>query len=157
MQFERIKSLIFDYGGTLDTAARHWAHVLWEGYEKIGVPVAEADFRSAYVVGERTLAKQPLIEADDNFRILLGKKVAIEMRALIEAGVWTPTEDERTEAAEAVADYCYAYARRTVAHSREVLARLRPHYDMVLVSNLCAQTRSRYLPPRRRGNRAPGQ
>lgn len=135
MQFGRIKSLIFDYGGTLDTAARHWAHVLWEGYEKIGVPVAEADFRSAYVVGERTLAKQPLIEADDNFRILLGKKVAIEMRALTEAGVWTPTEAERTEAAEAVADYCYAYARRTVAHSREVLARLRPHYDMVLVSN----------------------
>ena len=57
------------------------------------------------------------------------------MRALTEAGVWTPTEDERTEAAEAVADYCYAYARRTVAHSREILARLRPHYDMVLVSN----------------------
>ena len=56
MQFGEIKSLIFDYGGTLDTNARHWARVLWEGYVKAGIPVSEAGFREAYVHGERTLA-----------------------------------------------------------------------------------------------------
>ena len=42
-----IKTIIFDYGGTLDTDARHWAHVLWEGYRHLGVPVSEEQFREA--------------------------------------------------------------------------------------------------------------
>ena len=29
---KKINTIIFDYGGTLDTDARHWAHVLFEGY-----------------------------------------------------------------------------------------------------------------------------
>ncbi len=54
-----IKSVIFDYGGTLDTNARHWAHVLWDGFQAVKVPVTEAQFREAYVFGERALAKAP--------------------------------------------------------------------------------------------------
>ena len=32
MRSTKIRGIIFDYGGTLDTDARHWAHVLFEGY-----------------------------------------------------------------------------------------------------------------------------
>ncbi len=135
MQLEGIKHLIFDYGGTLDTNARHWAHVLWEGFRHAGIPVSEADFRDAYVFGERALARSPIIGPDDDFHVLLRKKTDIETRHLVETGRWTIGEARRRQAADSVADYCYAYARRTTGVSRRVLERLRPHYDMVLVTN----------------------
>lgn len=135
MSFEKIKSLIFDYGGTLDTRGRHWARVLWEAYTEVGIPVSEAAFREAYVHGERTLARNPIIQPEDDFRIVLEKKVDIETRHLVDKAAWPVGEDERLRAAKAVADYCYAYARRTTEESRHVLASLRPYYDMVLVSN----------------------
>lgn len=56
-----IKGIIFDYGGTIDTNSRHWAEVLWEKYATYEVPVSKADFRDAYVHGERTLARVPLV------------------------------------------------------------------------------------------------
>ena len=39
-----LKTILFDYGGTLDTAARHWSYVLWDGYRVAGVTLSEADF-----------------------------------------------------------------------------------------------------------------
>ncbi len=130
-----IRGLLFDYGGTLDTDARHWAHVLWESYRKADIPVTEAEFREAYVFGERALARNPIIRPEDNFLVLLQKKIDLEFQALCEAEVWQSNKTERTQKAEAVAQYCYAYARRTAKESLNVLTRLRKHYPMVLVSN----------------------
>lgn len=76
-KFSDIKAVIFDYGGTLDTNARHWAHVLWEGFRHASVPVSEAQFREAYVHAERALAKAPVILPEDNFHVLLLKKVEL--------------------------------------------------------------------------------
>ena len=50
------KALIFDYGGTLDTNALHWSHVLWEAYQAVSTSLEYArelaavnweDFRAA--------------------------------------------------------------------------------------------------------------
>ena len=49
------KGYIFDYGGTLDTAGRHWGKVLWHAYSRHNIPVTEEQFREAYVHAERTL------------------------------------------------------------------------------------------------------
>ena len=70
------QALIFDYGGTLDTDGRHWAHVLWEGYCQAEISVTNAQFRDAYVYGERALAKAPIVKSEDTFRDVLEKKVA---------------------------------------------------------------------------------
>ena len=67
-------TLIFDYGGTLDTDARHWSHVLRDGYAAAGLTLADDVWRDAYVHGERTLARQPIIGPDDDFLTLLRKK-----------------------------------------------------------------------------------
>ena len=133
--FSGVKALIFDYGGTLDTNARHWAKVLWEGFKAAQVPVSEDDFRVAYVHGERTLARTPVIQPEDDFHVLLLKKVDIETRHLVETGCWHASETERAEKAKEIADYCYSYARRTVTESRHTLERLMRRYPLVLVSN----------------------
>ncbi len=128
-------TIIFDYGGTLDTDARHWAHVLWEGYCHIGVPVSEAQFREAYVYGERALAKAPIVKPEDNFHTVLLKKIAQETHCLIEQGYWSPTAQERERVVKGVADYCNDYVLRNLETSRQVLDTLKNHYNLVLVSN----------------------
>ena len=56
------KALIFDYGGTLNTNALYWSHVLWEAYQAVSTSLEAArelaavsweDFRAAYVFAER--------------------------------------------------------------------------------------------------------
>ena len=61
------QAFLFDYGGTLDTSARHWAGVLFEGYVHAGVPVSELHFRDAYVYAERKLAREMPIQPHDDF------------------------------------------------------------------------------------------
>lgn len=134
-KFTDVKAIIFDYGGTLDTNARHWAHVLWEGFRHAHIPVTEPQFRETYVHAERTLAKNPIIRPEDNFHALLLKKIDIETHRLVELGYWTVAEPERLSGTTAVADYCHQYVLRILKTSREVLEALKGTYKLVLVSN----------------------
>ena len=144
VSLQPLSCIIFDYGGTLDTNARHWAHVLWEGYQHTArtvsfsqplTQVTEEQFREAYVYGERALAKSPIVQPDDNFLQVLQKKLTQEVYCLVEQGYWSGSAADQAQAIAAIADYCYAYAARTVAESREVLLQLKQHYPLVLVSN----------------------
>ncbi len=130
-----MQALIFDYGGTLDTDGRHWAHVLWEGYCEAGMPVTNEQFREAYVYGERALAKAPIVQPEDTFRDVLQKKVRQQFAFLQAEHIWNDVPEVRAEKLNTVVDYCHDYALRHIAKAREVLAQLRPHYRMVLVSN----------------------
>lgn len=133
--FENIKAIIFDYGGTLDTGARHWANVLWEGFCQASVPVSETQFREAYVFAERALAKAPIICPEDKFHTLLLKKTNIETEELVRQKYWSPSETERLAAVKTISDYCYNYAVKTLDTSRKVLEQLKKQYKLVLVSN----------------------
>ena len=130
-----VKGLIFDYGGTLDTRGRHWAHVIWDGYKEARIPITEEQFREAYVYAERALAKAPIILPSDTFLDVMQKKLDIETRRLVETQAWATTDTERRDASDRIARYCYQQARETVSESRETLLRLRGRYPMVLVSN----------------------
>ena len=60
-------TLLFDYGGTLDSDARHWNYVLRDGFTKAAIEhpaLVQLDtdtWRAAYVHGERALAQHPII------------------------------------------------------------------------------------------------
>ena len=138
----KVQGLLFDYGGTLDTNGRHWANVLWESYRRMAVPVTEEQFRSAYVYGERALAKSPIIGMDDNFHVLLLKKARIELAFLREQGFWKADAADASSAAERIAAYCYEYVCRQLQLSRHVLEQLSPHYPMVMVTNFYGDMKS---------------
>ena len=133
--FKNIKALIFDYGGTLDTNALHWAHVLWAGYRSAGIDVTEEAFREAYVAGERGLARAPIVGPKDTFRDVLLKKVDLELRHLVERENPAVEPAALPRLTAAVTDCCLDFIRPIVDESRQVLALLRPKYKMVLVSN----------------------
>ena len=125
-----IRGLLLDYGGTIDSGGRHWANVIWEGYQAAKVPVSEKDFREAYVYAERYLAAHPVVLPEDDFHTLLDKKVRIELRHLEETkgGAWV-------DKAEEVAAYCYQYARKETRKVSKVLEQLCKKYHMVMVTN----------------------
>ncbi|WP_373843307.1 HAD family hydrolase [Bacteroides heparinolyticus] len=128
---KEIKGVIFDYGGTIDTNARHWAEVLWEQYVATGISVKKEEFREAYVHGERTLAKFPLVKPYHNFYDVLKIKTKIQFDYLKE-GAWLSAS--ATGDVE-VATRCYAYVKEVLARTLPVVQRISQHYRLVLVSN----------------------
>ena len=129
----KVKGLIFDYGGTLDTGGDHWSEVIWEAYRRAGVAVDKPLFREAYVFAERELARERHILPAHDFHDMLRIKMQIEMNFLVEQGHLSPESAE--EKAELVAQYCYDAARENVESIRPVLEKLSEKYPMVLVSN----------------------
>lgn len=130
-----IRGVIFDYGGTIDTNSRHWAEVLWSKYEAFHVPVGKPDFREAYVHGERTLAREPLIKPEHDFHDVLRIKVRIQMDYLVREGKLSREEAEKEAYASKVADSCYEYVLEVLKRTRPVVKTLSEHYRLVLVSN----------------------
>ena len=126
-----IKGIIFDYGGTLDSRGVHWSEVLWQGYQQAGVPIDKETFRTAYVEGERALARERIILPQDNFHTLLRKKVAIEISYLPQQ----PDEATRLKWVDEIAAYCDNAARSCIDEARPMLEQLNEHYPMMLVSN----------------------
>ena len=137
-----LKGLIFDYGGTLDTNGLHWAEVLWRQYEAIGLPVSKADFREAYVHGERTMGKQPLVRPADDFRQVLVIKSRLQLQFLTEKGVLDADAWPIGTYALRIADGGYQVARAVTQSARKVLQRLKGEYKMVLVSNFYGNIRT---------------
>lgn len=154
-------TLLFDYGGTLDTGATHWSFVLLEGFHHCGMrQLGGQAWRDAYVYGERALAKNRIILPEDDFHTLLLKKARYEIHYLLtHHAIDLPLSDgqsytdsglseavypaevpvlsaEADRLAVGVADFCDAKVRRCLEDGRAVLETLHERgYHMVLVTN----------------------
>lgn len=132
-------TLLFDYGGTLDTSARHWYYIIREAYAHAGLGpdrITDEQLRAAYVYGERALAKHPIIREGDDFKTLLLKKMDCELEKL-EADdiVFFTSETERQAVQECLAAYCDNYARCHTECSARVLEKLASKHRLIAVSN----------------------
>lgn len=127
----KVKGLIFDYGGTLDTGGNHWGKVLWHAYERHGMPVTEEQFREAYVHGERTLGRNPIVKPHFTFRETLEHKLRLQFDYLSSAGACL-----NDDMLNVLLDDVYAQTLCHTAHSVDVLNSLiHRGMPMVLVSN----------------------
>ena len=128
------KGIIFDYGGTIDTNSVHWSEVIRDAYQAEQVPVSKEHYRLAYVHGERSLAKFPLIQPDHNMLDLLRIKLRIQLGFLIDAGLCSPSVPEAV-LSQSLAQRCYDHVLSILTLSRPVLQQLAERYPLVLVSN----------------------
>lgn len=131
---DKVKGIIFDYGGTIDSNGKHWAEVLWESYVDHQIPVTKEQFREAYVYAERYLATNLVILPEDNFHILLRKKLVLQIGYLFEKGYLT-SGDKNNAYVIAVSDQCYNFVRNLISEEMPILNQLKARYPMVLVSN----------------------
>ena len=137
-----IQGIIFDYGGTLDTNGIHWAEVLWKEYVACALPVSNADFREAYVHGERTMARQPLVKNTHSFHDVLMIKVRLQLEFLITSGKLDKEAFPVDEYTKRIADACYNEVLKVVNITGAVLKRLKNKYNLVLVSNFYGNIRT---------------
>lgn len=131
---EKIKGIIFDYGGTIDSNGAHWAEVLWDAYKDINVPVTKEAFREAYVYGERYLATHPDVKPDHNFYDLLKIKTDLQIRYLIDQKL-LEDNDKTASYSLAISKQCYLFAKEIISKEKVILKALQDRYPMVLVSN----------------------
>lgn len=150
-----IKGIIFDYGGTLDSRGVHWSEVIWQGYcrfdeqagaQKLGL--TKEQFREAYVHAERALAKERIIQANDDFYRMMLKKVEIELRYAVEQGMTHASDsDTLAMAAEVIARHCDDTSRDCVDEAAPMLERIAGKMPLMLVSNfygnICAVLEAR--------------
>ena len=127
-----IKGIIFDYGGTIDTDGIHWGELIGEEYDKAGIGIGRELYREAYVHGERSLAKSPIIEPTDTFHTLLKKKITLQFEYLSQQDSQLRLTQEQ---ADKIADACYARVNEALALTRSIVQKLAERYPMVLVTN----------------------
>lgn len=118
------EAYLFDYGGTLDTGGQHWGRAIWQAYREAGVPVAEDDYRQAYVAVERTLGREPVIGRQFTFRETLSTKLRMQLDRL-----GCPAYHDR------LLQQLYERTLQETAASRDVLCRLKATSPLALVSN----------------------
>lgn len=123
----RIRGIIFDYGGTLDSHGDHWSHIILDAWRDAGVGLSAEDFIPAYIHGERALALPGAVAPTDTFLDLMRKKIWAESARL------NPCPDSRI--CEKVARACYESARSCTAEAAVMLEKLSRDYPLVLVSN----------------------
>jgi putative hydrolase of the HAD superfamily len=130
----KIKGIIFDYGGTIDSNGKHWAEVLWEAYVYNQVPVTKEAFREAYIYGERYLATHPVIQPGDTFKTVLLAKTDLQIKSLIEKKTLRNNRKSLSYSL-AISNQCYNFVRSILTDTVPVLQSLALRYPLVLVSN----------------------
>lgn len=126
---------LFDFGGTLDTAGCHWGRMLWHAYERLRIPVAEVQFREAYVYAERTLGQQKIIRPDFTFRQMLAAKLRMEIAFLTGKGSLPADGETNGRVQAALVKDLYDKVKENTEASRRVLERLRRRHRLGLVTN----------------------
>jgi len=130
------KAIIFDYGGTLDTRGNHWGRVIFHAYERHLPEIEWEAFREAYIYGERTLGKNPIVKPTFTFKETLDVKLRLQMEHLTLHNHWKPTAEEFKHIHMLLLNDLYDGVRETVAESKTVLEYLHSkNIPMVLVSN----------------------
>lgn len=130
----KVKGIIFDYGGTIDSNGTHWAEVLWQAYQDAQVPVSKSQFREAYVYTERYLAVNPIVKPEHNFAHLLQIKADLQLNNLVESGILEQS-DKIKAFSLAISTQCYNFAKDIIQKEIKILEALKAKYPMVLVSN----------------------
>lgn len=138
---EKVKGILFDYGGTIDSNGMHWAEVIWMAYEAMQVPVDKTTFRQAYVYGERTLGRNPIVQAHHTFLDMLDIKMNLQVEWLVQEKALAP-EAISADLPARLARWCYDYARKAIDNARPVLEELYSLYPLVLVSNFYGNVES---------------
>lgn len=131
---KKVKGILFDYGGTIDSNGMHWAEVIWMAYEASNVSVSKDIFREAYVYGERTLGKNLIVQPHHTFLDMLYLKSNIQIQWLMDNHHLEP-KDITPELPSRIAEWCYAYAIKSIDAARPILEELAGRYPLVLVSN----------------------
>lgn len=126
----KIKAIIFDFGGTLDTDGVHWAEKYWEAYKHFRVSVSKKDFRRAFIYAERKIPG--IIEPEFSLINTYETQITYQLEYLIINKILSKTD---MSLLNKLTEYCYQEVVRKISMSRLILDMLKVNYTLGLVSN----------------------
>lgn len=128
---DKEKTLIFDYGATLDTNGIHWYHIFAKEHLKYNAFLTDGQMRDAYVYGERTIASTRSIDSMHNFKDTLLIKVGLQYDYLVNNAI---LQDDMRHTEE-IAESCYQFAKSCTNMAKSLLEKFSKNYKLGLVSN----------------------
>jgi HAD superfamily hydrolase (TIGR01549 family) len=126
------KTLLFDFGGTLDTDGVHWFQKDKDIYNYFNIKIDEAEFRNAYIASERRI-EDANVPRELSLKDTLRMQLSFQLQYLLENSLKGRSDSEKL--LEEMTDYCYNDVRMTLRTAYEVLAGLKQDYRLGLVSN----------------------
>lgn len=138
-KLHNIKTIAFDYGGTLDLPGMHWFDFLWnivDGALREHFPVTRETYWEAYVYGERELEKHP-ISPDTGLlgTLLLKSGYEVDYLAAHDTRIPAPGETKEQLATLLASAAVKSITDNTYKESLKVLTALSRRYPLYIVSN----------------------
>lgn len=129
---KKIKGILFDFGGTIDTNGIHWSETIWLAYSEIKIAVKKSAYEKSYIYAERSL-NSGLINQHTTFYDMLLQKIKLQLEFLKEEKYLIT--DEIEEISKKIAEKCYNRVKININEHKEVLIYLNSKYILGLVSN----------------------
>ena len=126
-----MKTILFDFGGTLDTDGIHWSEKYWDVYEMFNVPVTKQHYEEAYVFSENNMSAK--VKIGDSFSATIKYQISMQIEYLVSKNyLQGPLND----------NLCYKIHKRCIDdvlvntdYVRKMLLNLRKNYLLGVVSN----------------------
>jgi len=125
MDLQRIDTVLFDFGGTLDAPGVHWLTRFHRLYPQVGLDIVPERIKEAFYWADAQLMAHPEITTLQLLPLML-EHAACQLRYL-----GLPAQPYQQRLAEG---FCYA-ARRALQASVGVLTTLRQRYTLGVISN----------------------
>jgi len=120
------KTIIFDFGGTLDTNGIHWSVMFGDAYKKSGLIVPEDKYNTAYVKADEELKKISKTGIKSYFG-LLRKQAELQLKHL--------DKENDTDMLNVISGYIEKEVKDSLETSKMILKDLKNDYNLGLVSN----------------------
>ena len=124
-----METVLFDFGGTLDTNGVHWSEKFWEIYQKFHIPVTKKDYEEAYLAAEKRMNE--LVKKEDDMITTLSNQVNLQLEYLHKY----KRLDEYLHPADAIKNSCYLDVIETMKAADNILRQLKGNYKLGIVSN----------------------
>jgi HAD superfamily hydrolase (TIGR01509 family) len=126
----KIRTIVFDYGGTLDTDGIHWSECFWDSYQHFHIPVEKKDFRDAFVYSERTIIN--IIKPDFNLISTYNTQLYYQLEYLTNNRLLKGTDKVNINE---LSRYCYNLVKEKISVTRDILAHLVKNFNLGVISN----------------------
>ena len=124
-----IKSLIFDFGGTIDTDGIHWLEKFWGIYNKNLINISRELFVNAYVFAERRMNEK--IKPDDSFKTTLENQVFMQFEYLDDNKILNADKSK----INSIVEECYSDVKDSISNFKETISGLEERFSLAVVSN----------------------
>lgn len=123
-------TIIFDYGGTLDTDGVHWSEKFWEAYQAFNIEVEKKEIRNAFVYSERKIIN--IIKPDFRLKDTYETQITYQMEYLGKNGLHSKSNFELIEE---MITFCLTSVLKNIEFSKKVLTSIMKEFNLGLISN----------------------